>query len=73
MKVWRLFFVGNVEIYIFAKKNKIMLNYYYSDKISDFLQKSLTNIIGEITTNGRLGLIDTELRAWEQQIEILKK
>lgn len=64
--------MGNVEIYIFAKKNKIMLNYYYSDKISDFLQKSLTNIIGEITTNGRLGLIDTELRAWEQQIEILK-
>ena len=49
-----------------------MLNYYYSDKISDFLQKSSTNIIGEITTNGRLGLIDTELRAWEQQIEILK-
>ncbi len=50
----------------------MILNYYYSDKISDFLLKPSINIIGEITTNRRLAFIDTELRAWEQQIEILK-
>ncbi|AVM50788.1 DUF2075 domain-containing protein [Capnocytophaga sp. oral taxon 878] len=49
-----------------------MLNYYYSDKISDFIKKTSETIIGEISVNGRLGHIDTELRAWERQIEILK-
>ena len=49
-----------------------MLNYYYSDKVSDFIQKPSETIIGEISVNGRLGHIDTELRAWEGQIEILK-
>ena len=49
-----------------------MLNYYYSDKVSDFIQKPSETIIGEISVNGRLGHIDTELRAWERQIEILK-
>lgn len=48
-----------------------MLN-YYSDKISDFIKKTSETIIGEISVNGRLGHIDTELRAWERQIEILK-
>lgn len=50
-----------------------MLNYYYSDKITDFLNKSLQTIIGEISVNGRLGHINTELYAWEFQIQQLKK
>ncbi len=50
-----------------------MLNYYYSDKISDFLQKLPETIIGEISVNGRLGHINTELYAWEFQIKLLKK
>ncbi len=50
-----------------------MLNYYYSDKISDFIQKQLETIIGEISVNGRLGHINTELYAWEFQIRLLKE
>lgn len=50
-----------------------MLNYYYSDKITDFLQKKLETIIGEISVNGRLGHINTELYAWEFQIKFLKE
>lgn len=49
-----------------------MLNYYYSDTISDFLEKSTETIIGEISVNGRLGHIHTELYAWEFQISLLK-
>jgi DUF2075 family protein/adenylylsulfate kinase-like enzyme len=49
-----------------------MFNYYYSDKISDFLNKAPETIIGEISVNGRLGHINTELCAWEFQIELLK-
>lgn len=50
-----------------------MLNYYYSDKISDFLKKSSETIIGEISVNGRLGHINTELYAWEFEIKLLKE
>ncbi len=50
-----------------------MLNYYYSDRIVDFIQKLPETIIGEISVNGRLGHINTELYAWEFQISILKK
>lgn len=50
-----------------------MLNYYYSDTISDFLAKSSETIIGEISLNGRLGHIHTELYAWEYQIKLLKE
>ncbi|MCG2793907.1 MAG: DUF2075 domain-containing protein [Weeksellaceae bacterium] len=50
-----------------------MLNYYYSDSIKSFLQKSLQTIIGEISVNGRLGHINTELFAWEFQINLLKE
>jgi DUF2075 family protein len=50
-----------------------MLNYYYSDKIPDFLNKSPETIIGEISVNGRLGHINTELYAWEFQIKLLKE
>jgi adenylylsulfate kinase-like enzyme/DUF2075 family protein len=50
-----------------------MLNCYYSDKISDFLNKLPETIIGEISVNSRLGHINTELYAWEIQIKILKR
>jgi DUF2075 family protein len=50
-----------------------MLNYYYSDKISDFIIKLPETIIGEISVNGRLGHINTELYAWEFQINLLKE
>lgn len=49
-----------------------MLNYYYSDSIQTFLKKSPETIIGEISVNGRLGHINTELFAWEFQIKLLK-
>lgn len=51
----------------------MMLNYYFSDTISCFLNKRLETIIGEITVNGRLGHINTELYAWEYQIKLLKE
>lgn len=50
-----------------------MLNYYYSDSIQEFLQKSSQTIIGEISINSRTGHINTELYAWESQISILKE
>lgn len=50
-----------------------MLNYYYADKVSDFLLKLPETIIGEISINGRLGHINTELFAWEFQIKLLKE
>lgn len=50
-----------------------MLNFYYSDKITDFLEKSAETIIGEIAINSRTGHINTELYAWEFQIQILKE
>jgi|694.fasta_scaffold138002_4 DUF2075 family protein len=50
-----------------------MLNYYYSDTISKFLKKLPETIIGEISVNGRLGHIHTELYAWEFQINVLKE
>lgn len=50
-----------------------MLNYYYKDKIIDFIEKSSETIIGEISINGRLGHTNTELFAWEFQIKLLKE
>lgn len=53
--------------------HSIMLNYYYSDSIHEFLQKSPQTIVGEISINSRTGHINTELFAWESQINILKE
>jgi hypothetical protein len=50
-----------------------MLNYYYADNFSNFIQKLPETIIGEISFNSRLGHITTELYAWEFQIKILKE
>lgn len=49
-----------------------MLNYFYSDSVSEFLNKSTETIIGEISVNGRLEYKQTQLLAWEYQIDILK-
>lgn len=49
-----------------------MLNYYYSDAISSFVKKAPETIIGEISINGKLGHIHTELYAWKFQIDLLK-
>lgn len=50
-----------------------LLNYYYSDTIPDFIAKSRETIVGEISLNGKLGHISTELFAWQSQISILKE
>ncbi|MBC7655506.1 MAG: DUF2075 domain-containing protein, partial [Oligoflexus sp.] len=50
-----------------------MLNCYYSDNIDTFLKKYPETIVGEIAVNGRLGHINTELLAWEFQIDLLKR
>lgn len=50
-----------------------MLNCYYSDKISDFIEKSTETIIGEISVNSRAGNINTQLFAWQFQITLLKE
>lgn len=50
-----------------------MLNYFYSDTINSFIEKSPETIIGEISIKDRLGYIETQLFAWESQIQILKE
>jgi len=49
-----------------------MLNYYYKDSISDFCNKSIETIIGEITLNNQFDSSFNQNKAWEKQIEILK-
>lgn len=50
-----------------------MLNYFYSDSISSFLQKEVETIIGEITLNGRFSNTLPQLDAWQYQIVTLKE
>jgi hypothetical protein len=49
-----------------------MLNYYYRDTISSFLQKKISTIIGEISISDPFDTRNTQSRAWETQIKILK-
>jgi Uncharacterized conserved protein (DUF2075) len=49
-----------------------MLNYYYSDIISNFLLKSNEEIIGSITLSNNFDSTYTQNKSWEQQIKILK-
>lgn len=49
-----------------------MLNYYYRDTITSFLQKNTSEIIGEISLADKFDSRLTQNRAWETQIEILK-
>ncbi|CAN5861638.1 DUF2075 domain-containing protein [soil metagenome] len=50
----------------------LMLNYYYSDSIKDFLAKSTEEIIGSITLFNSFDSTFNQNKAWEQQIIILK-
>ncbi len=50
-----------------------MNRYYYSNSISNFLNSSTNEIIGELTRNSEFTLLTTQTIAWESQIEILKE
>lgn len=49
-----------------------MLNYYYSDTISNFLSSSNEEIIGSITLSNNFDSTYTQNKSWEQQIKSLK-
>ena len=49
-----------------------MLNYYYSDSISNFLTSSINEIVGLITKSNYYDTTYNQNNAWAQQIEILK-
>lgn len=50
-----------------------MLNYYYRDSIKSFLQKETSTIVGEISMSDNFDTRNTQNRAWEIQIKILKE
>lgn len=49
-----------------------MLNYYYSDSISNFLSNGIDEIVGSITRSNYFDSTYNQNNAWVQQIEILK-
>ncbi len=50
-----------------------MLNYYFGDSISSFLKKETSQIIGEISLSDHFDTRNTQNRAWETQVKILKE
>lgn len=50
-----------------------MLNYYYRDSVQAFLQKESSQIIGEISLSDNFDTRNTQSKAWEIQISILKE
>ena len=48
------------------------LNAYYQSHIADFIQKSASEILGEMTSNRNFSLELTQRDAWEEEIAILK-
>ena len=50
-----------------------MERYYYSNSISKFISTSDNEIIGELSRNSGFTLLQTQMNAWEIQIEILKE
>jgi len=50
-----------------------MLNYFYRDSISSFLQKETSTIIGEISLSDHFDTRNTQNRAWNTQIKIMKR
>jgi hypothetical protein len=48
------------------------LNAYYQSPIADFIQKSASEILGEMTSNRNFSLELTQRDAWEEEIAILK-
>ncbi|WP_081209220.1 DUF2075 domain-containing protein [Salegentibacter sediminis] len=49
-----------------------MLNYYYKDEISSFVQKSAEEIIGQITLSNQFDATRNQNKSWELQIRSLK-
>ena len=50
-----------------------MLNSYYSDSIKSFKEKSINEIIGELTLSNKFDTNSNSIEAWKQQIIILKQ
>lgn len=50
-----------------------MLNYFYKDTIKSFLRKESSQIIGEISLLDNFDTRNTQSKAWEAQIKILKE
>ena len=50
-----------------------MLNYYYRDSVQTFLQKETSQIIGEISLSDNFDTRNTQSKAWEIQVSILKE
>ncbi|MBO6585185.1 MAG: DUF2075 domain-containing protein [Gracilimonas sp.] len=50
-----------------------MLNYFYKDSISAFLKKAPSTILGEIAHSDNFDTRNTQSKAWEIQISILKE
>jgi len=50
-----------------------MLNYYYKDSIESFQNRSTEEIIGSISLSNQFDSSVNQTKAWEQQIQILKK
>jgi len=48
------------------------MNFFYQDKISNFLRKSTNEIIGSITRANEFDVTFLQNKSWEQQIPILK-
>ena len=46
---------------------------YYSSSITDFLNTNPNEIIGELTLAHAQNLDQTQLKAWEEQINILRR
>jgi hypothetical protein len=49
-----------------------MKNYYYSDKISDFLKQDPDKILGSIASNSEFSDEITQKNAWKEEISILQ-
>lgn len=50
-----------------------MLNYYYKDDISCFVNKRTEEIIGQITVSNQFDATRNQNKSWELQIQILQK
>ena len=50
-----------------------MTRYFYQSSIQDFIEKSATNIFGEMSINDDGDTAATQKYAWSEEIEILKQ
>lgn len=49
-----------------------MKRYYYSNSIANFIKSSVNEILGELVSESEFTLLQTQTKAWEIQIDILK-